>query len=101
MARALGLDVIATDGAERALALIGAGEHFDVALIDLVMPGTDGVETLHGIRAIAPTLPVVMMSGYAEEVALGRLGSLAIDAFLEKPFRLTTMHDAIRRARAR
>jgi two-component system nitrogen regulation response regulator NtrX len=58
----------------------------DVALVDLMMPGDlDGLAVLEQLRASAPELPVVMMSGragLADAVQATRLGAFT---FLEKP----------------
>ena len=66
---------------------------FDIAFMDMVMPGHDGVEVLKEVKAVTPELPVVMMSGYSlddkrqQAVLLG-----AVDC-LKKPFEV----DDIRR----
>ncbi len=61
-----------------------AGEHFDVCLADLYLPGRDGLAFLRMLRAREVQLPVVLYSGYAEE----EVESLAIDLgaadFLDK-----------------
>jgi PAS domain S-box-containing protein len=57
-----------------------------VVLLDMTMPVLSGPETLQQIRASAPAVPVIMMSGYSEHEALGRLGAEGRVAFLPKPF---------------
>jgi DNA-binding response OmpR family regulator len=37
---------------------------FDVVMVDLFMPGMDGLETIAGIRQLAPTVPTIAMSGF-------------------------------------
>ncbi len=54
----------AADGRE-ALDIVRRGE-VDVLLLDISMPGQSGVDALAAIRARAPTLPVLMLSGFAE-----------------------------------
>ena len=40
---------------------------YDVAVMDIAMPDKNGVDTLHDLRRVAPSLPVLMLSGYGEE----------------------------------
>lgn len=73
----------ATTGTE---ALAKAKEQvFDVAIVDLAMPGMDGIETLEHLRALDPLLQVIVLTGHSTsrrvDVALG-LG--AVD-FVPKP----------------
>lgn len=42
-------------------------EKFDVVVLDISMPDKNGVDTLHDLKHIAPELPVLILSGYAEE----------------------------------
>jgi len=53
------------------------GQHFDLAMIDIVMPGMDGVEALQRIRVIAPQLTTMLITGHA---SLGKSASEAIEA---------------------
>lgn len=41
--------------------------HYDVMVLDLSMPGKNGIDTLHDLKHFAPELPVLILSGYAEE----------------------------------
>lgn len=57
----------------------------DIVLLDIWMPGMDGIETLKEIKKIAPYLPVVMITGHGTiESAVDATKSGAYD-FLEKP----------------
>ena len=61
-------------------------EHVDLVLLDLQMPGWDGIQTLERIKAKAPQLPVIIMTAHGtieRAVASMRLGSYD---FLTKPF---------------
>jgi two-component system, NarL family, invasion response regulator UvrY len=48
-----------------ALNLVRANK-YDVMVLDISMPDKNGVDTLHDLKHIAPTLPVLILSGYAE-----------------------------------
>lgn len=70
---------------------------FDVAFVDLRMPGKDGLEYLHEIRRLKPNTDVVMMTGYTCDPRLdqavdgGALGTLC------KPFDLNAALDMARK----
>jgi DNA-binding NarL/FixJ family response regulator len=55
----------ASSGIE-ALGLIRKNK-YDIVVLDISMPDKNGVDTLHDLRHIAPDLPVLVLSGYAEE----------------------------------
>ena len=60
------------------------------------MPRLDGAQTLAALRRIAPTLPVVLMSGFGEQEAFERFGPHGPATFLQKPFSATTLLELIR-----
>ena len=51
-------------GADEALAILGEGWRPDVALLDLKMPGLDGMQTLSLLKQQDPTLEVILVSGH-------------------------------------
>lgn len=42
-------------------------QQFDIVVLDISMPEKNGVDTMHELKRIAPDLPVLILSGYAEE----------------------------------
>jgi CheY-like chemotaxis protein len=62
------------------------------------MPRLSGAETFRQIRAIRPTAPVVLMSGYNEEEASGQFAGKGLAGFVEKPFSPEELARAVRRA---
>ena len=68
-------------------------ERPDTLLLDLVMPGASGLEVLRGARQLYPDLPVIILSGQAdEELARQALKAGAYDFFL-KPFDLKAVEE--------
>ncbi|HVN31966.1 MAG TPA: sigma-54 dependent transcriptional regulator [Thermoanaerobaculaceae bacterium] len=87
---------------EEALAAVSR-EIFDLVLLDVWLPGIDGIETLRQLRAAGHQLPVVLISGHATaELAVRAVKEGALD-FLEKPLALervlVTVHNALAHAR--
>jgi two-component system response regulator AtoC len=81
-----GYDVDTAEDGRRALALLEGGANPDVVILDVMMPGMDGLETLARIREFDADIPVVMLSvvGTASTIVEAmRLG--AVD-YLNKPF---------------
>jgi two-component system cell cycle sensor histidine kinase/response regulator CckA len=62
-----GYDVTACADGEEGLAEYEKGARFDLIVSDVVMPGMDGPAMVRGIRKIDKDVPVLFMSGYAEE----------------------------------
>jgi signal transduction histidine kinase/CheY-like chemotaxis protein len=96
MLAACGLDTLAASSGEEAVALL---EAHDIALIllDLTMPVMDGEETYRRLRAIDRSVPVLLMSGYTEHEASTYFGGQGTSGFIQKPFRLAELKEAIRR----
>ncbi|MCF4174176.1 response regulator [Vibrio sp. McD22-P3] len=92
-------DVVAFDNAEDAIeaALV---QHFDVALLDVVMPGITGIEALSSLRRIHPNIGIVISTAFATvDVAVDAMKKGA-DEFLTKPFNLTTVSTTLKRIHA-
>jgi two-component system, cell cycle sensor histidine kinase and response regulator CckA len=93
--------VLEAGNGQEALALIAARKgEVNLVLSDMVMPGMGGTELAGRVRALSPTMPVLLMTGYTEE-AITRTGDHSIDEqIIEKPFTLHTMLEKVRTALA-
>jgi DNA-binding NtrC family response regulator len=58
-----GLHAVAAHSADSALARLG-DEDFDVVILDMVMPGKDGIQTLNEIKQLKPLVEVVLLTGF-------------------------------------
>lgn len=99
----LGFQVTEASRGEEALQMLRAAT-CDVVLLDINMPGIGGIETLRRIRAVAPRLPVLMLTvrdGEEEKVEALELGA---DDYVTKPFStrelIARIRTAVRRVRA-
>jgi two-component system, cell cycle response regulator CpdR len=73
-------------------------QKFDLLLTDIVMPVMDGIALALAVSDIAPDMPIIMMSGYANERQRAyNLDSLIAD-ILSKPFTLGELRTTIDRA---
>jgi len=93
----LGYPVRGASGGEEALRLFSeAPEQYFAALLDLSMPGMDGIATLMGIRAIRKDLPVILASGFAEGAIRSRIPHQGDHlAFIQKPFDLASLKEKL------
>jgi DNA-binding NtrC family response regulator len=86
----------AADGKD-ALAAI-AETAFDLIVLDLCMPGTDGFEFLQAVRADLPKLKVVVMSGFMSATMLPVAKLSGAAATLAKPFSPESLLSVVRQA---
>lgn len=92
-----GFEVLTADSGEQALEVF-AETHPDLALVDIVLPGLDGIELLRRMKELNPATMVLMMSAYhVVERAVEAMKLGAYD-YLVKPFRIADMVNTIRRA---
>lgn len=80
-----------------------AENHFDVAIVDLLMPNRDGIELIQDLRARSPGTAILAVTGMWEygDQYLRMARKLGADAGLQKPFSFTElMHTAERLAAA-
>jgi len=96
MLRQLGYGVVEADSGAAALDALSRGEVYDLVLIDLAMPGLNGIETVQRARERWPGLRVLYVTGYAEFAAPER--RTADDPLIKKPFRLEELRAEVRRA---
>jgi two-component system nitrogen regulation response regulator NtrX len=92
----------AADG-EQAVGVIERGGPPDLVLLDIAMPGRDGVEILEELRGRWPELPVVMMSGHGTIETAVRTTRIGAFDFIEKPLSidklLLTLQHALEQSR--
>ena len=98
-----GYEVTVAENAHDALGKMAA-QKFDLSLVDIKMPGTDGVELQRRMHEIDPEMLVIIMTGYASvETAIAALKNGAYD-YVSKPFDpddiAHTVHNALTHKRA-
>jgi CheY-like chemotaxis protein len=87
--------------AEQALALVGGPDLDgppDLLVTDLTMPGMDGVTLARTLRATAPTLMALLMSGSPAEHQIDIASEEGPFLFLQKPFSIEMLKRTVKRA---
>lgn len=70
---------------------------FDVALVDIAMPGKNGMQLLQTLRFARPRMPVMMLSHYSEEVYGLRALQLGASGYLSKDVSAEELVKAVRK----
>lgn len=95
-----GLNVLVSENGE-AMKRLWVREHFDVLILDLMMPGEDGLAILKRLRAEKDMTPVIMLTARGEDVDRILGLELGADDYLGKPFNprelLARIHAVLRR----
>ena len=93
------IDVVTAENGEAGLDLVKASpDAFDVMLLDLMMPGMSGMEVLEHVREIAPSILVIVVTGYATvDTAVEAMKKGAYD-FIPKPFTPDQLRIVVHRA---
>jgi CheY-like chemotaxis protein len=99
-----GHHVETAEGSQRSLAEIDAGG-VDVVIVDIFMPGMDGFEAIKLLRATAPRVAIIAISGYAFREAtrpvpdfLKMAEALGATCCLQKPFKAGEIITAVEKA---
>ena len=96
--RARGMDVSTTTSAEDALNMVEE-ESFDVVIMDFMMPGMNGFQTLKAIKEKKPELQIILLTGNVPDekrIEAKKLGALDI---IEKPPDLKVLIKKIKNAK--
>jgi len=94
------IDVEGADSGPQALKMLGA-QDFDVVVMDVKMPGMDGIETLREIKHKKPLVEVIILTGHASvETGIQGMQLGAFD-YVMKPIALDDLLDKLRQAQAR
>ena len=78
------VDFLEAQDAATTLALINANPDLDLLLMDLSMPGMQGMEMVRAIRASAPTLPVAVVSAEEDCAVMVSLLAIGVCGFIPK-----------------
>ena len=86
---------VAADGAQAITLFEADPAQYSLVLLDFKLPGMDSGTVYRRLRVRRPDLPVILMSGYNREEALGNAAGLELAGFLHKPFTRETLASAL------
>ncbi|MFA6217610.1 MAG: response regulator [Candidatus Omnitrophota bacterium] len=97
-----GYEVFVTKNSQDALIMIEE-EDFDLVLADIRMPGMNGVETItqiykNQLEAKKKKIPVIFITGYADEEVEEKAKTLEPIAYIYKPFEIDKLLNTIKKA---
>jgi len=70
-------------------------QRYDLAILDLTMPQITGLDLAREILQIRPDLPIILASGFGEQLSQEELKNAGIRTLLKKPFRVETLAETI------
>ncbi len=70
-------------------------EHYDIIITDINLPEIDGFELIKKFRQIDTTIPIIVISGYIDEVKKEQILNIGANGYLEKPFNLKQLQSTI------
>ena len=68
----------------------------DIVLLDIVMPGQNGIETLRQIKAVQPDLPVVMITAFGTLTTVQEALEFGAFDYITKPFDIECVKEVIK-----
>ncbi len=81
-----GYSVRSVSSGMKAIALIESGYRPELVVLDMMMPGLDGLDTYRALREVIPELKAIIVSGYAGSSRVQQALSLGVNTFMQKPY---------------
>jgi DNA-binding response OmpR family regulator len=97
--RLRGFDVVVALSGEQALSILQETAP-DLMVLDLKMPGIDGMDVLRTARQVTPQVQVIMLTGHGSEKDREAAMRLGVFDYLQKPVDITELVAALNRAAA-
>ena len=94
--RRKGYDVVLAESGQKGLDLFRR-ERPDVVVLDLKMPGMDGLAVLQQVRSLNPKQPVIVLTGAGTPEIEQQVRALGVTEYVEKEFSLHLLGDSLNR----
>jgi len=97
MLERLGFSVLtARNGQEAVDVLKNKPDEVDLVLLDMIMPGMEAGDTYDQVKAINPTVKVILSSGYSLDQKASAIMDRGCNGFIQKPFNMKNLEEKIR-----
>ena len=94
----LGYNVMCFNEPKAALIFLQQEESADLVITDLTMPDMSGIELATSIKTCRPKLPIILWTGYKDDIAFESQKNNLINRILQKPFNIEDLAQAVSRA---
>lgn len=91
------IEVEEAESGQQAIDYIRTHDDLDILILDISMPGMDGLETLRIVKEIRPELPVLILSAYSEDQYALRVLRAGANGYLMKTSATEELVEAIQR----
>lgn len=99
MLREIGYNPLAAANGMEAVEMVkNQGQDIDLVILDMIMPDLDGGKTFDLVREIAPSMPVILSSGYSLNKQAGEIMKRGCNGFIQKPFSIYELSRKIKTA---
>ncbi len=96
--QSLGYNVLGKTSAQEALQLFSWSPHdFDMVITDLTMPGLTGLELSEGIKRLRQDIPIILFTGYSDQVSKDAAVKAGIDEYCMKPISMRELSTVVAR----
>src|SRR5579883_894076 len=95
---ASGYDVECLGSGDEAIERLAAGHSPSMILLDIMLPGKDGIEVLSNVKAIYPAIPIIILSGVGQIKTVVEAMKIGASDYLTKPFEEEALELAIENA---
>ena len=96
--QSLGYEIVGQTSPVQALELFSASPHdFDLIITDLTMPGLTGLELSERVKMIRPEIPVILFTGYSDQVSKDAAVAAGIKEYCMKPISMRELSHVVGR----
>ena len=86
------IPIVVNNGSDAITATQTYAQELCLAILDIQMPGTNGVDAAIAIYRLLPHVPIVLMSGGIPQQLATRIAQISLAGMLTKPFSIQEVH---------